>query len=42
VSLQEGDNPSPGGDNSERKFKENLLQNQQDKINQTWYKLSFG
>jgi hypothetical protein len=44
--LKEGDSPSPRGDNSESKntqknFK-NLLQNQQAKINQTWYKLSFG
>jgi hypothetical protein len=47
VSLKEGDSPSPRGDNSERvkihrKFIKNLLQNQQAKINQTWYKLSFG
>jgi hypothetical protein len=46
VSVKEGDSPSLRGDNSESKntqniFK-NLLQKQQAKINQTWYKLSFG
>ena len=44
MSVKEGDSPSIKGDNSERvKYTENLfLQNQQAKINQTWYKLSFG
>jgi hypothetical protein len=37
VSLKEGDSPSPREDNSK-----NLLQNEEAKINQTWYKLSFG
>jgi hypothetical protein len=40
----EGDSPSPRGNNSESKntlkmFKNLLLQNQQAKFNQTWYKL---
>jgi hypothetical protein len=39
----EGDNLSLRGDNSEKvNFKNLLLQNQQPKINQTWYELSFG
>jgi hypothetical protein len=47
VSLKEGDSSSLRGDNSERVkihkiFKNLLLQNQLAKINQTWYKLSFG
>jgi hypothetical protein len=47
VCLKEGDGPSLRGDNSERvkihKILKNLLfQNQPAKINQTWYKLSFG
>jgi hypothetical protein len=46
--LKEGDSSSLRGDNSERVkihrqfFKNLLLQNQKAKINQTWYKLSFG
>jgi hypothetical protein len=48
VSVKEGDSPSQRGDNSKRVkihrifFLNLLLQNQQAKINQTWYKLSFG
>jgi hypothetical protein len=46
VSVKEGESPCPRGDSSKRvkiqKFFKNLLQNQQAKINQTWYKLSFG
>jgi hypothetical protein len=47
VSLKEGDSPSSRGDNSEivkiqTIFKNLFLQNQQAKINQIWYKLSFG
>jgi hypothetical protein len=44
----EGDNPSPRGDNSKRVknilkiFKDLLFQNQPAKTNQTWYKLSSG
>jgi hypothetical protein len=45
LCLKEGDSPSLRGDNSERvkktqKIFKNLLQNQQAKVNQTWYKLS--
>jgi hypothetical protein len=45
---KEGDSSSPRGDNSKRVkktltiFKNLLLQNQQAKFNQTWYKLSLG
>jgi hypothetical protein len=47
VCVKEGDSPSQRGDNYERVkihkiFKNLLLQNQQAKINQTWYKLFFG
>jgi hypothetical protein len=47
VCSNEGERLSPKGDNSERvkntlKIFKNLLQNQQAKFNQTWYKLSFG
>jgi hypothetical protein len=48
VCSKKGDRPSPRGDNSERVknalncLKNLLLQNQQAKIKQTWYKLSFG
>jgi hypothetical protein len=43
----EGDCPSPRGDNSEsvktlKILKNLLLQDQQAKFNQTWYKLSLG
>jgi hypothetical protein len=46
VFLKKGDSPSPRGNNNERVkihkiFKNLLLQNQQAKINQTRYKLSF-
>jgi hypothetical protein len=47
VILKEGDSPSPRGDNNERskntqKILKNLfLQNQQAKINQTWYSSFF-
>jgi hypothetical protein len=49
LSLFKGrDHPSPRGDNSERVkmhghfLKNFVLQNQQAKFNQTWYKLSLG
>jgi hypothetical protein len=47
VCSNKGDCPSPRGGNSKREkctenFKKNLLQHQQAKINQTWYKLSLG
>jgi hypothetical protein len=35
VCSNEGDNPSPMGDNSNREILKNLLQNQQAKFNQT-------
>jgi hypothetical protein len=44
LCKQRGQSPSPSGDNNKRvteNFKKNLLlQNQQAKFNQTWYKLS--
>jgi hypothetical protein len=48
ICSNEGDCHSPMGDKSEsvkihwKYFKNLLLQNQQPKINQTWYKLSMG
>jgi hypothetical protein len=47
VCLNEGDSPSPRGDNSKRVkihyfFLNLLLQTQQAKFNQTWSKLSLG
>jgi hypothetical protein len=47
VCSNEGDCPSPRGDNSkkvkiQKKFKNLVLQNQQAKFNQTRYNLSVG
>jgi hypothetical protein len=47
VCSKEGDSPSAKGDNSKNskntlKIFKNLLQNQQAKINHTWYKLLLG
>jgi hypothetical protein len=48
MSLKEGDSPSSRGDNHDNSkntpkiFKNLFLQNEQAKINQIWYKLSFG
>jgi hypothetical protein len=43
-SSNEGDCPSPRGDNHKRvkKFKNLLLQNQEANFNQTWHKSSLG